>query len=304
MEKELTDWIVFVVVVGVALALDLLLSSRTRRRVTLRRALVETAAWVSVSILFGAWIYVSRGHQAGTEYFTAYVLEKSLSADNLFVFLLIFRAFGIEAQFQHRVLHTGILVALAARLAFILVGVQLLEHFHFTFYIFGAGLVILGLHMLVKKQEFRPDENWLVRLVRRIHPVDPSYRGDRFWTWADGRRAATTVLLALIAIEAMDVIFAVDSVPAVLAITRNAFIAYSSNIFAILGLRAMYFGLAEVMRRMRFLHQGLAVVLLFVGAKMIAGEWISIPAWIALAVIVIVLLITGIASWLSPREAT
>lgn len=302
MEKELTDWIVFVVVVAVALALDLFLSSRTRERLTLERALLETAAWVGISVLFGAWIYISLGHQAGAEYFTAYVLEKSLSADNLFVFLLIFRAFGIEPQFQHRVLYTGILAALAARLAFILVGVELLEHFQFTFYIFGAGLVILGLHMLVKNQEFRPDENWLMRLVRRIHPVDPAYRGDRFWTWTDGRRAATPVLLALIAIEAMDVIFAVDSVPAVLAITRNAFIAYSSNIFAALGLRAMYFGLAEVMRRMRFLHQGLAVVLLFVGAKMIGGEWISIPALLSLGVIVAILAAAGMASWLSPRK--
>jgi TerC family integral membrane protein len=299
-EKPLTDWIVFVSVVAVALAVDLLVSRRSHGRITLKRALFETAAWVSVATLFGAWIYFWRGHQAGVEYFTAYLIEKSLSADNLFVFLLIFRAFGIEAQYQHRVLYTGILAALAMRLAFIVVGVQLLAHIHFTIYIFGAALMILGIRMLSSSEEFRPDQNWLMRLVRKIHPVDSEYRGDKFWTRASGRRAATPLLLALVAIEAMDVVFAVDSVPAVLAVTRDPFIAYSSNIFAVLGLRAMYFGLAEVMRRMRFLHQGLAVILLFVGAKMIADEWVPIPTWMALAVIVVVLVITGFASWISP----
>lgn len=303
MHRELINWIVFAVVVGMALAIDLLLSRRTSGRATLKRALVETAAWIGLSVLFGVWVYISQGHRYGVEYFTAYVLEKSLSADNLFVFLLIFRAFGIEPQFQHRVLYTGILAALAMRLAFIVGGVQLLEHFHFTIYIFGAALLILGIRMLAGGDTFRPQDNWLLRLVRKIHPVDASYRGDKFWTRVDGVRAATPLLLALVAIEAMDVIFAVDSVPAVLAITRDAFVAYSSNIFAILGLRAMYFGLAAVMRRMRFLHQGLSVILLFVGAKMIAGEWIPIPALLSLGVIIAVLVVAGLASWLRPGEA-
>lgn len=302
MHRELISWIVFAVVVGVALAVDLLFSRQAR--VSLKRALAETAAWIGLSVLFGVWVYMSQGHQAGVEYFTAYVLEKSLSADNLFVFLLIFRAFGIESQFQHRVLYTGILAALVMRLAFIVAGVQLLEHFHFTIYIFGAALVILGIRMLAGGDTFHPEDNWLMRSVRKIHPVDASYRGDKFWTRIGGIRAATPLLLALVAIEAMDVIFAVDSVPAVLAITRNAFIAYSSNIFAVLGLRAMYFGLAAVMKRMRFLHQGLSVILLFVGAKMIASEWAPMPALLSLGVIIAILIAAGVASWLSPGEAT
>src|SRR5262249_22191820 len=186
---------------------------------------------------------------------------------------------------------------------FVLAGVQLLHHFHFAIYFFGAGLLILGIHMLTSSHAFHPEQNRLIRLVRRIHPVDPSYQGDQFWTRRSGRLTATPLLLALLAIEAMDVIFAVDSVPAVLAITRDPFIAYSSNIFAILGLRAMYFGLAEVMARMRFLHQGLSIILLFVGAKMLVSEWIPIPALVSLGVIVAVLIIAGIASWLSPGKA-
>lgn len=299
MHQELINWIVFGAVTATALTIDILLSRRKSGAPSLKRALMETAAWVCVALLFGAWIYFSRGHEAGAEYFSAYLIEKSLSADNLFVFLLIFRAFGIDRQHQHRVLYTGILAALVMRLAFILAGVQLLNHFHFTIYIFGAGLVIFAIHMLSRGHDFRPEQNWLMRLVRKIHPVDSSYRGERFWTH-NGRRAATPLLLALVAIEAMDLIFAVDSVPAVLAITRDPFIAYSSNIFAILGLRAMYFGLAELMSRMRFLRQGLAVILLFVGAKMLASEWIPISALESLGFIIAVLIVAGIASWLLP----
>ncbi|HVB86175.1 MAG TPA: TerC/Alx family metal homeostasis membrane protein [Candidatus Dormibacteraeota bacterium] len=302
MHQELTNWIIFGVVVGAALTLDMWLSHRGQS-VSLKRALVETCGWIGLSVLFGCWIYFFRGHQAGAEYFTAYLIEKSLSADNLFVFLLIFRAFGIEARFQHRVLYTGILAALVMRLAFILAGVQLLNRFHFATYIFGAGLAIFGIRMLVASREFQPESNPLMRLVRKIHPVDSTYRGDKFWTRVDGVRAATPLLLSLVAIEAMDLVFAVDSVPAVLSVTRTMFIAYSSNVFAILGLRAMYFGLAELMRRMRFLHQGLAVILLFVGAKMLASDSFSIPAWATLAVILVILAVTGVASWLKPAKS-
>jgi tellurite resistance protein TerC len=290
------------VVVSVALTIDLTLTHLGSGRVSLKRALAETALWVCLATGFGVWMYVSRGRQSGIEFFTAYLVEKSLSADNVFVFLLIFRTFGIEAQFQHRVLYTGVVGALVLRLVFVLAGVQLLRHFHFTIYIFGTGLLILGLHMLVFTPAFRPEQSWLVRLVRRIHPVDSSYKGHRFWARNSGRLTATPLLLALVAIEAMDVIFAADSVPAVLAITRDPFIAYSSNIFAILGLRAMYFGLAELMARMRFLHQGLSVILMFVGAKMLVNEWIPIPALISLALIITVLIVAGLASWLWPSK--
>jgi tellurite resistance protein TerC len=298
--QELISWIVFGAITAGALTVDALLSRAKGGAVSLKRALVETAAWVCLASLFGVWIYLSRGHEAGAEYFSAYLIEKSLSADNLFVFLLIFRAFGIDRQYQHRVLYTGILAALVMRLVFILAGVQLLKHFHVAIYIFGAGLVIFALHMLSRGHAFNPEQNWLMRLVRKIHPVDASYRGEHFWTREFGRRTATPLLLALVAIEAMDLVFAVDSVPAVLAITRDPFIAYSSNIFAILGLRAMYFGLAELMSRMRFLRQGLSVILLFVGAKMLASEWFPISALESLGVIIAVLIVAGLASWLLP----
>jgi len=296
-------WIIFAVVIGAALVIDLAASSKSGR-VTLKRALIETCAWIGLSVAFGFWIYVTRGHQLGVEFFAAYVLEKSLSADNIFVFLLIFRAFGIDPRYQHRVLYTGVVGALVLRLAFVVAGVQLLRHFHFALYVFGAGLVFLGIHMLLPGHAFRPEDNWLMRLVHKIHPVDASYQGEKFIVRTNGHRAVTPLLLALVAIEAMDVIFAVDSVPAVLAVTRDTLIAYSSNVFAILGLRAMYFGLAEMMSRIRFLHQGLALILFFVGAKMLLSEWIPIPTEISLAVILGVLAVAALASWLRPATRT
>jgi len=303
LDKTIIAWIVFGVIVAAALAVDVFLVSRQVSRPTLKRAVLETCAWITVSLIFGVWVYVSRGHQSGIEFFTAYLLEKSLSADNIFIFLLIFSAFGIEPDHQHRVLYTGILGALAMRLAFILIGVQLLSHFRVALYVFGAALIAFGLHMLLSRRTFRPEDNWLMRLVRKIHPVDASYCGEKFWIYVDGRRILTPLLLALVAIEAMDLIFAIDSIPAVLAITRDSFVAYSSNVFAILGLRAMYFGLAELMARMRFLHRGLAVILLFVGAKMLLSERIPIPTHISLGVIAGILGIASVASWLAARKA-
>ena len=300
MNNTQISWIIFAVVVTVAVALDLFVVYPKSGRVTLKRALAETCGWISLSLLFGAWIYISRGRQLGVEFFAAYILEKSLSADNIFVFLLIFRAFGIDARYQHRVLYTGIIGALVMRLAFVLVGIQILRRFHFALYLFGAALVILGAHMLVSRRAFRPDDNWLLRLVRKIHPVASSYEGDKFWIRVGGRRIVTPLLLALVAIEASDLIFALDSVPAVLAITRDSFVAYSSNVFAILGIRAMYFGLAEMMKRVRFLHQGIAAILLFVGAKMLFAERITISTPVSLTVILGALTLATLASWLLP----
>jgi len=295
-------WIIFGVIIAAALAADLILFRPTTDRVSLKRALAETAAWIALSLAFGVWVYFSRGGQAGVEFFTAYVLEKSLSADNIFVFLLIFRAFGIRPRPQHRALYSGIVGALVLRLAFVLAGIALLQRFLAVTYVFGAILVLAAAHMLVSTgRELSSGENWIVRLVRKILPVAQSQDGDSFWVREGGRRIATPLLLALVAIELMDVIFAVDSVPAVLAITRDPFIAYSSNVFAILGLRAMYFGLAELMTRMRFLHQGLAAILLFVGAKMLLGERLPISAAASLGVIVAILAVASGASWIASR---
>jgi tellurite resistance protein TerC len=292
-------WLFLGALIAAAVFADLILLRPKSDRVSLAQAAVETAAWIGLSVAFGIWVYVSRGHRAGIDFFTAYVLEKSLSADNIFVFLLIFRAFGIVPRAQHRVLYSGIAGALVLRLAFVLAGIALLARFHFVLYLFGAILLIAGAHMLFShEQKFDPGGNWLIRMVRKVMPVAMSSDDHHFLVRRRGRWTATPLLLALVAIEATDVIFAADSVPAVLSITRDPFIAYSSNVFAILGLRAMYFGLAELMTRIRFLHQGLAAVLFFVGAKMLASEKFPISSGVSLAVIIAILATAPAASWL------
>jgi tellurite resistance protein TerC len=294
-------WAVFGVLVAAAIAADLIVFRPKTDRLTLAHALVESAAWVALALGFGLSIYLSRGRQAGVEYITSYVLEKSLSADNVFVFLIIFRTFGVGPRAQHRVLYSGIVGAVILRLAFVLAGIALLRRFHIVTYLFGAILVIAGANMLRSgKQAPRAECNWLILLLRKITPVSSSSGGEHFWERERGRWSATPLLVALIAIEVMDVIFAADSVPAVLSITRDPFIAYSSNVFAILGLRAMYFALADLMTRLRFLHEGLAVILLFTGAKMFVADHFPVPAAASLDVIVLILAITAAASWLAP----
>ncbi|MGA8873871.1 MAG: TerC/Alx family metal homeostasis membrane protein [Candidatus Acidiferrales bacterium] len=297
-------WVVFGALVVLAVAADLIVFRPKADRVSLTQALVESAAWVALALGFGLWIWLSRGRQAGVEYITSYVLEKSLSADNVFVFLIIFRTFGVGPRAQHRVLYTGILGAVILRLAFVLAGIALLERFHVVTYLFGAILVIAGANMLRSGKEApRAECNWLIQLLRKVVPVSSSSGTDHFWVRERGRWSATPLLVALVAIEVMDVIFAADSVPAVLSITRDPFIAYSSNVFAILGLRAMYFALADLMTRLRFHHEGLAVILLFTGAKMLVADHFAIPTAVSLAVIVLILAITAAASWLAPRKA-
>ncbi len=296
-------WLFLGALVAAAVFADLILFRPKSDRVSLAQAAVETAAWIGLSVAFGVWVYFSRGHRAGIDFFTAYVLEKSLSADNIFVFLLIFRAFGIVPRAQHRVLYSGIAGALVLRLAFVLAGIALLARFHFVLYLFGAILLIAGAHVLFSgEQRFDPGGNWLIRMVRKVMPVTMSHEDRHFLVRRQGRWTVTPLLLALVAIEATDVVFAADSVPAVLAITRDPFIAYSSNVFAILGLRAMYFGLAELMTRIRFLHQGLAAILLFVGAKMLASEKFPISSEASLAIIVAILAIAAASSWLWQRS--
>jgi len=295
-------WVVFGVLVAAAVVADLVVFRPKTDRVTLGHALLESAAWVALALGFGLWLFLSHGRQAGVEYLTAYVLEKSLSADNIFVFLIIFRTFGVGPRAQHRVLYSGIVGAVVLRLAFVLAGVALLDRFHVVTYLFGAILVVAGANMLRSGKEApRAECNWLIRLLRKIVPVGSSDGTDRFWIRDRGRWSATPLFVALVAIEVMDVVFAADSVPAVLSITRDPFIAYSSNVFAILGLRAMYFALAEIMSRLRFLHEGLAVILLYTGAKMLVGDHFPIPTAASLGVIVLILAVTAAASLLVPR---
>ena len=294
-------WIVFAVTTAAALVIDLGVFHRKNHTIGLREALLESAAWISVSLIFNLWLYYSQGPQAGVEFLTGYLVEKSLSVDNIFVFLLIFQSFHVPAQSQHKVLFLGVLGALVMRAVFVLVGVELLQSFHAVLYALGALLLLTGLKMFwPSKRVVRPDRNPLVLIARRVIPVTDSVDGERFFVKQAGKWIATPLFLALVAVEAMDIIFAVDSVPAVLAITRNAFIVYSSNVFAILGLRALYFALADLLPRFRFLHQGLAAILVFVGAKMTLSEWLPVSAPISLGVIVAILAVTVAASLLSP----
>jgi tellurite resistance protein TerC len=296
-------WVVFAITTAAALVIDLGVFHRKNHVIGLREALLESAAWVSASLLFNLLLYYAHGPQLGVEFLTGYLVEKSLSVDNIFVFLLIFQAFRVPAQSQHQVLFLGVLGALVMRAAFVLAGVALLQSFHAVLYVFGVLLLLTGLRMFFPgKRVLRPDRNPLVLIAQRFIPVSDQFEGERFFVKQAGKWIATPLFLALVAVEAMDIIFAVDSVPAVLAITRNAFIVYSSNVFAILGLRALYFALADLLPRFRFLHQGLAAILVFVGAKMTLSEWLPVSAPISLGVIVGILAVTVAASLLLPAR--
>ena len=303
-ETPVHMWVIFWGVVAAALVLDIAVLHRKPHKISLKQALGESAAWIGLALAFNLWIYFARGPQAGVEFLTGYLVEKSLSLDNVFVFLIIFRAFGVPAEFQHKVLYYGVLGALVLRGVFVLAGVSLLQHFHFTVYVFGAILFLVGLKMLWPgERTIQPEKNWLVRLAQRVAPVQHEYAGGAFWVKRGGKWNTTPLFLALVAAEAMDIIFAVDSVPAVLAITRDTFIVFSSNAFAILGLRALYFAVAKVLSRVRFIHQGLAAILIFVGAKMLGSERVAISAAASLGIIAGILVVTIAASLAFPQNA-
>jgi tellurite resistance protein TerC len=296
-------WVSFGVAAASAMAIDLGVFHRRAHRINLKEALAESAGWIGLALAFNIWIYISMGHQAGLEFLTSYVVEKSLSIDNIFVFLLIFQGLAVPAPSQHKVLFYGVAGALVMRAIFVFAGVALLSRFHVVLFIFGAILLLTAVRMLLPGgHKVRPERNWLVRIARRIVAVTPEFEGERFLVRRDGRWNATPLLLALIAVEATDIVFAVDSVPAVLAITRDTFIAYSSNVFAILGLRALYFALADLLPRFRFLRPALAAILLFTGAKMIASDWIHLSVGVSLAVIVAVMALMAGASVLWPSK--
>ena len=298
------DWLLFILLLAVLLALDLGVFHRKSHRIGMKEALVESAAWIGVSLVFAAYVYWWRGPQAGTEFLTGYLVEKSLSVDNIFVFLLIFEAFAVPAKSQHRVLYYGVVGALVMRAVFVVAGVELLAAFHAVMYAFGALLVVTAVRMLLPARRASPPEkNWMVRLAKRALPVADKFDGDHFWVKEGGRWLGTPLLLALVSVEVMDIVFAIDSVPAVLAITKDAFIVYSSNAFAILGLRALYFALAGLLPRLRFLHQGLAAILLFVGAKMILSERMDLPDFVSLGVVAGILAVTTAASLVWARKA-
>ena len=302
--NEIVFWVVFNVFVLVMLVLDLGVFHRHSHTVKFREALLGSAMWIALAMAFAVLVYFWHGRPATLEFITGYVIELSLSVDNLFVFLLIFRFFKVPGEQQHRVLFWGILGALIMRGLFILVGVGLMRRFEWIAYIFGALLIYSGIKLFTQKEmEIHPEKNPVLRLFRKLMPVTENYEGGKFFV-KRARRYATPLLIVLLVVETTDLIFAVDSIPAILAITLDAFIVYTSNVFAILGLRSMYFALAGMMEIFHYLHYGLSIVLIFVGAKMLAAHYYQIPTAVALGIVAGVLTISVLASVLHPQKAS
>jgi tellurite resistance protein TerC len=290
-------WAAFTGLVLGMLAFDLGVVHRTAHEVRMREAALWSAVWVGLALAFNGWLTASFGAQRGMEFLTGYLIEKALAVDNIFVFLVIFASFKVPAAYQHRVLFWGILGALVLRALFIFAGAALLVRFHWVIYVFGAFLLLTGAKLLWQREsEPHPERNPLFRLFTRLVPSVPEYHGCRFTVRRHGKWFATPLLLVLVLIEVTDLVFAVDSIPAIFAVTRDPFIVYTSNIFAILGLRAMFFLLAGVMDRFRYLKPGLAAVLVFVGAKMMLADVYKIPIAASLGVVAGILAVAVVAS--------
>ena len=290
MTEQLWFWIGFNVFIVAMLLLDLKVFHKDVREVKTKEAIGWSIFWFSLAALFALGVFLKLGSQKGLEFVTGYLIEESLSVDNLFVFLLVFRYFGVRGELQHKVLFWGILGALVMRLVFILAGVALLERFHWLIYVFGAILIVSGARLWVEKdKEIDPDKNPVVRLFRRFVPVLSRYKGSQFFVRKRGRLWATPLVIVLLFVETTDLIFAIDSIPAVLAISTDPFIVYTSNAFAVLGLRALYFALSGIMHTFHHLHYGLSATLMFVGGKMVASDLVHIPVWVSLAVIALVI---------------
>ncbi len=295
-------WILFNAFVVLMLVLDLGVFHRHTRVIRFREAILWSIFWVLLAGLFAVVLYWWRGRATTLEFVTGYLIEESLSIDNLFVFLLIFRYFRVPRLYQHKVLFWGILGALIMRGVFILAGVGLIRKFHWIIYLFGAFLVYTGVKLFRQEEaEVHPEKNPVLRFFRKHVPVTDDYVGGRFFVRQPGL-FATPLLLVLLVVETTDILFATDSVPAILAITRDAFIVYTSNVFAILGLRSIYFALAGMMEIFSYLHYGLSAVLVFIGAKMLLSDYFPVPTGIALAVVGGVLAISVVASLLFPRK--
>ena len=294
-------WAAFLFVVAALLSIDLGIFHRKAHAVGFREAAAWSCLWIILSISFGSWIYLEYGRQSGLEFFAGYLIEYSLSVDNIFIFILIFSYFSVPAALHHRVLFWGIIGALVMRAVFILAGAALIRHFHWIIYIFGAFLVFSGYKILKQTgPEISPESNPLVRFVRRVIPVTSDYSSGRFIVRHEGRHYATPLALVLITVETSDLIFATDSIPAIFGITKDPFIVYTSNVCAILGLRSMYFLLASVVNRFSYLGKGLGIVLAFIGVKMLASGLFHIPTGWSLAAISLILIIAVILSLVRP----
>ncbi len=295
-------WISFCVGIILLLALDLSLFKKGSHLGVRKTALIESAGWICVALLFNLWFGFEFGKDLGLQFLTGYLVEKSLSVDNLFIILLIFQSFRIPDKYQHRVLFYGVLGAIVLRAFFIVVGAQLLNMFHWILYLFGGILIVTAINFLRKSDDnIDVHDHWSMRFIRRFIPTTSSFDGNNFFTVENGVRKATPLFLALVLIEVTDLIFAVDSIPAVFAVTQDAFVAFGSNILAILGLRALYFVLADWVGKLRYLKPGLAVILGFIGTKMLIVEFFKIPSWVSLMVIASVLATAALGSWYVSR---
>jgi len=296
-------WIGFNAFILAMLAIDLFVIGRRGRELKLREAIFWSALWIALAFAFALVVYFWHGRTPALQFITGYIIEVSLSADNLFLFLLIFRYFNVPGEHQHKVLFWGILGALAIRGLFIATGVELIQRFSWVTYVFGAFLIYSGAKLLRHGQEeIHPEKNPVLRLFRRLFSVTKDYEGGHFFVRREGWYA-TPLFVVLLVVETTDVILAVDSVPAVLAVTLNAFIVYTSNVFAILGLRSMYFALAGLMDKFHYLHYGLSVILIFVGVKMLGEHYVDIPTEWTLGIVIGVLAISVAASRAFPRQA-
>ncbi len=302
--NNLWPWIAFIVFVLALLVLDLGVFNRRPHIVRFREAAAWSAFWVALSLAFNFGLYLRHGAEPGLQFLTGYLLEKSLSADNIFLFALIFSSMGVAAEHQHRVLFWGVIGALIMRGAFIVAGVQLVRHFHWILDVFAIFLLAMGLRLIFHQgKKFDPAKNRLLRWARKIFPISDQYDGNRFFVRIGGKRFVTPLLLVLLVIEFADLTFATDSIPAIFAVTQDPFIIFTSNVLAILGLRSLYFLLANAMTRFRYLHPALAVILILIGGRMLAARWVNIPTAFALLAIVMVLIVAIAASLLTEKKA-
>jgi tellurite resistance protein TerC len=299
-------WVAFGAFVLLMLVLDLFVLHRDAKEISFREAAVLSAFWVALALLFGIFVWIWAGPTTAGEYYAGYIIEKALSVDNVFVFALIFAYFAVPVQYQYRVLFWGVLGALVLRVIFILIGAELLETYDWMVYLFGAFLIYTGIRMARhSNQEVHPERNPVLRLLRRVLPMTDGYRGQKLLVRERGKLMATPLLAVLMAVETTDVVFAVDSIPAIFAITTNTFVVWTSNAFAILGLRALYFMLAGLMQRFVYLSLGLSVVLVFVGAKFIWSDLFGkVPIWVSLPFIATVVSISIAASLWKTRGKT
>jgi len=292
MQEGVIYWIGFSILVIVLLFVDLYVFNRKAHEIKLKEAIGWSIFWISLALIFNYCVYIWFGKIKAMEFLTAYVIEKSLSVDNLFVFLIIFGYFHVKPEYQHKVLFWGILGALVMRIIFIIVGIELIHRFHWIIYVFGIFLIYTGIKIpFEKNKEIHPEKNPFVRIFKKFMPITPTFHDDKFFVKINTRTYATPLFIALIVIEFSDIVFAVDSIPAVLAISDDAFIVYTSNVFAILGLRALYFALAGIMQYFRYLKYGIAAILIFVGIKMTISGFYKFPVNWSLSIIFALLVI-------------